>query len=68
MGAVAAGLVIATAIKLMTTLGSNRLGPPLAALFAALTFALIVWLRWPLIWVVAALGSTAVAIAYARTS
>jgi len=68
MGAVAAGLVIATAIKLMTTLGSNRLGPPLAALFAALTFALVAWLRWPLIWVVAALGSTAVAIAYARTS
>jgi chromate transporter len=67
MGAVAAGLIIATAIKLMTTLGSNRLGVPLAALFAALTFAMIAWLRWPLIWVVAGLGTTAVAIAYART-
>ena len=31
MGAVAAGLIIATAIRLMTTLGSNRLGLPLAA-------------------------------------
>jgi len=67
MGAVAAGLIIATAIKLMTTLGSNRLGPALAAAFAVLTFATIVWLRWPLIWVVAGLGTTAVAIAYART-
>ena len=67
MGAVAAGLIIATAIRLMTTLGSNRLGVPLAALFAALTFAMIAWLRWPLIWVIAALGTTAVAIAYART-
>ncbi|HSC62592.1 MAG TPA: chromate transporter [Caldimonas sp.] len=67
MGAVAAGLIIATAIRLMTTLGSNRLGPPLAAAFAVLTFTTIVWLRWPLIWVVAGLGTSAVAIAYART-
>jgi len=67
MGTVAAGLIIATAIKLMTTLGSNRLGPPLAAAFAVFTFVTIVWLRWPLIWVIAGLGTTAVAIAYART-
>jgi chromate transporter len=67
MGAVAAGLIIATAIRLMATLGSNRLGPPLAAALSILTFVMIVWLRWPLIWVVAGLGTTAVAIAYART-
>jgi chromate transporter len=67
MGTVAAGLIIATAIKLMATLGSNRLGPPLAAAFAVFTFVTIAWLRWPLIWVVAGLGTTAVAIAYART-
>ena len=67
MGAVAAGLIIATAIRLMTTLGSNRLGPPLATAFAVFTFVTIVWLRWPLLWVVAGLGTTAVAIAYART-
>jgi len=67
MGAVAAGLIIATAIRLMATLGSNRLGRPLAAAFAVFTFVAIVWLRWPLIWVVAGLGTTAVAIAYART-
>ena len=67
MGAVAAGLIIATAIRLMATLGSNRLGPPLAAAFAVLTFVTIVWLHWPLIWVVAGLGTIAVAIAYART-
>jgi chromate transporter len=67
MGAVAAGLIIATAVRLMATLGSNRLGPPLAAAFAGVTFVTIVWLRWPLIWVVAGLGTTAVAIAYART-
>jgi chromate transporter len=67
MGAVAAGLVIATAVRLMGTLGSNLLGPPLAAAFAVLAFVTIVWLQWPLIWVVAGLGTIAVAIAYVRT-
>ncbi len=67
MGAVAAGLIIATAVRLMATLGSNRLGPPLAAAFAVATFVTIVWLHWPLIWVIAGLGTVAFAIAYART-
>lgn len=66
MGAVAAGLVIATAIKLIRTLGTNRLGPPLAAVFAALTFVAVAWLRWPLIWVIAGLGSIAIALAWMR--
>ena len=66
MGAIAAGLIIATAIKLIGTLGTNRLGLPLAVTFAALTFISIAWLRWPLIWVVAALGSVAIATAWAR--
>jgi chromate transporter len=66
MGAVAAGLIIATAIKLIATLGTNRLGPPLAAAFAALTFVAIAWLRWPLIWVIAGLGSVSVAMAWVR--
>jgi chromate transporter len=66
MGAVAAGLIIATAIKLMATLGSNRLGPVLAGAFSLLTFVMIVWLQWPLLWVITGLGSVAVAIAYVR--
>ena len=67
MGAVAAGLIIATAVKLMRTLGSSRLGVPLAAAFAALTFVAIALLRWPLVWVIAGLGASAIALAYART-
>jgi chromate transporter len=67
MGAIAAGLVIATAFKLMPALGSSRLGRPLAAAFAIVTFVTIAWLRWPLVWVIAGLGSLAVAIAYLRT-
>ena len=35
-------------------------------LFAALTFVAIAWLRWPLIWVIAGLGSVSVAMAWVR--
>jgi chromate transporter len=67
MAAVAAGLIIATAAKLMKTLGTNRLGLPLAIAFAALTFVAIALLRWPLVWVIAGLGSCAVALAWVRS-
>jgi chromate transporter len=67
MGAVAAGLVVATAVKLMRTLGTSRLGLPMALTLAALTFVAIALLRWPLAWVVLGLGSCAVAVAYARS-
>jgi len=66
MGAVAAGLIIATAFRLIGTLRSSRLGPALAAAFSILTFVLIALLRWPLIWVLAGLGSLAIAIAWWR--
>jgi chromate transporter len=66
MGAVAAGLIVATAIRLMPTLRTSRLGPLVAAAFALLTLAMIAWLRWPLVWVVLGLGSVAVAIAWVR--
>ena len=64
MGAVAAGLVIATAVKLFSTLRTNRMGPVLGTGFAVLTFLLIAWLRWPLAWVVVGLGAVAVAVAW----
>jgi chromate transporter len=63
MGAVAAGLVIATAVKLAGTLKANRLGPLLCAGIAAATFAAIALARVPLVWVIAGLGSLAVALA-----
>ena len=64
MGAVAAGLVIATAAKLSGTLRTNRMGPLLGTGFALLTFLMIAWLRWPLAWVVVGLGTIAVAVAW----
>ena len=66
MGAVAAGLIIATALKLMSALATNRLGLPLAAAFAVLTVVTIAWLRWPLVWVIGGLATISVAIAWAR--
>ncbi len=63
MGAVAAGLVLVTALRLATTLRGNRLGPVLCAAVAAATFGAIALARWPLVAVLAALGPLAVALA-----
>lgn len=64
MGAVAAGLVIATALKLATTLRRGAMGVSLSAAFVLLTFVAIALLRWPLVWVLLGLGPIAVALAW----
>jgi chromate transporter len=66
MGAVAAGLVIATGFKVIGTLRKNRMGRAIGGAFGVLTFVAIVWLRWPLAWVVVGLGSIAIAVAWNR--
>jgi chromate transporter len=66
MGAVAAGLVIATAVKLLGTLRTNRMGPAAGAAVALLTLIAIGVLRWPLVWVVAGLGPLAIGYAWHR--
>ena len=66
MGAVAAGLIIATALKLLATVKTNPMGRPIALTFAALTFLATAWLRWPLVWVIAGLGALAIAVAWNR--
>ncbi|HKX39712.1 MAG TPA: chromate transporter [Burkholderiaceae bacterium] len=66
MGAVAAGLVLSTALKLSTTVRRNPMGRWIAMAFAALTFVLTALLRWPLVWVVLGLGSIAIAVAWYR--
>jgi chromate transporter len=66
MGAVAAGLVIATAFKLLSTFKTNRMGQGTCFAFALLTLAAVAWLRWPLVWVILGLGSIAVAVAWKR--
>lgn len=66
MGAVAAGLVIGTALKLVGSLRHNPLGRPVAAAIALLTLLAIgVW-RWPMVGVVLGLGGASVAAAWWR--
>ena len=59
MGAVAAGLISATGIKLIAALEKNPMGQPACWALAAATFVAIAWLRWPLAWVLLGLGSAA---------
>jgi chromate transporter len=66
MGVVAAGLVLATAVKLAATLKHNVLGWPLCALLAGATAVAIGGLRWPLVAVLAGLGATAWVLAWRR--
>ena len=64
MGVVAAGLVVATALKLFGTLESNPMGLPLCLAFAALTLVAVAGLRWPLAGVIVVLDSLAIACAW----
>jgi chromate transporter len=66
MGAVAAGLVISTALKLAATLRGNAMGVALCVALAALTFGAIALMRWPLIWVLLVLGPLAIWLAWRK--
>ena len=59
MGAVAAGLITATGLKLVSALGTNAMGLPVCTGLAVLTFVAIVVLGWPLAWVLPAVGGPA---------
>jgi chromate transporter len=66
MGAVAAGLITATGLKLISALGKNVMGLPVCIGLAALTFVAIALLRWPLIWVLLGIGGSACAWAWMK--
>ncbi|OGB00926.1 MAG: chromate transporter [Burkholderiales bacterium RIFCSPHIGHO2_12_FULL_69_20] len=66
MGAVAAGLIIATAVKLARTVGGNPLGLPLCAALGAATAVMVGWLRWPMVGVVLGLGALGTVLAWRR--
>lgn len=59
MGAVAAGLITATGLKLMGALAQNAMGKTACLVFAAITFVAIALLRWPLAWVLLVVGGSA---------
>jgi len=66
MGAVAAGMIAGTALKLASALRSNPMRLPACALLAAMSFAAVGLLRWPLVWVLLGLGALACGMAWRR--
>ena len=66
MGAVAAGLIVATGLRLAGALQTNVLGPRLCGVLGALCFVAVAWLRLPLVVVLLGLGGLACMLAYQR--
>lgn len=66
MGAVAAGLIMASGARLFGALKSNPLGLPLCAGIGAACFVMVGILRWPLIYALLALGALGCALAYRK--
>ena len=66
MGAVAAGLIAATGLKLMGALKTHPLGLPVCITLAVLCFAAIALLRLPLAYVLLGLGGLACTLTYRK--
>ena len=66
MGAVAAGLIVATGLKLLGSLKKNPLGQRTCLALGALGFIAVALLRWPLAYVLLGLGALACVLAYRR--
>jgi chromate transporter len=66
MGAVAAGLIAGTALRLGSALRYSPLGVPVCVGLGVLAFAAVALLRWPLVWVLLGLGVVACVYAWTR--
>lgn len=66
MGAVAAGLIIATGLKLSATVKTNALGVPACIALGLTCFIGIALWRWPLAYVLLGLGGIGCTLAYRR--
>ncbi len=66
MGAVAAGMIVGTAAKLVPVLRGNPMGRSVSLGIGAVTFVCIAWLRWPLLFVLPVLGVLACGYAWYR--
>lgn len=64
MGAVTAGVIAATGLKLIAALKKNVMGELVCWVFIALTFVAIALMRVPLAWLLLSLGSVACVWAY----
>lgn len=66
MGAVAAGLIVATGLKLFSALKKNSLGIPVCIALGAICFVTVGLLRWPLLYVLLILGTGACLLAFRK--
>lgn len=66
MGAVAAGLITATGLKLLPALQKNVMGVALCTALGIAAFVAIAWLRLPLAWVLLGLGAIGCVAAYRK--
>ncbi len=66
MGAVSAGLFVGTALRLAPALKNNPMGIGVCVLVVCLCFTAVALLRWPLVWVLLALGSLSCLFALTR--
>lgn len=64
MGAVSAGLIVGTGFRLVAALRTNPMRTPVCGVLLVASFAAVALLRWPLVWVILALGLAACAIAW----
>lgn len=66
MGAVAAGLIVATGLKLAAVLKSSPLGLPVCIALGISCFVCVALLRWPLVYVLLGFGALACVLAYRK--
>lgn len=66
MGAVAAGLIVATGLKLFPSLRKSALGLGTCVAFGVACFVAVALLRWPLAYVLLGLGSIACVMTYRK--
>jgi chromate transporter len=66
MGAVSAGLIVGTGLKLAGALRTNPMRVPVCAVLLLAAFAAVALLRWPLVWIILALGVAACGYAWNR--
>ena len=66
MGAVSAGLIIGTALKLASALRVNVMGMGVCVTLIVTVFVAVAVLRWPLVWVLLVLGLAASIYAWTR--
>jgi chromate transporter len=66
MGAISAGLIVGTGLKLAGALRTNVMGVSVCTVFGAACFVAVALLRWPLVWVLLSLGAIACLYAFRR--